>query len=89
MKDRIDNLIDELKKELQNYNGGYPMYNHKGMLIIEVEWGDWKHDHWMIDDLVQEKADDLDMVLLAATSEVTEENGSDCYSATHKYIFAR
>ena len=88
MKDRIDNLIDELNKELQTYNS-YPMYNHNGALIIEVEWGDWKHDHWMIDDLVQEKADDLGMVLLAATSVVTEEDGSDCYSATHKYIFAR
>lgn len=46
---------------------------------IEIEWGDWKHDHKFTDDIMEV----LGYVLLQ--EKVTEEDGSDCYSAIHYY----
>ena len=48
-------------------------------VIVSIEWGDWKHDHaycrYLMGLIGYEETDE----------EVTEENGSDCYSATHTF----
>ena len=53
--------------------------NENGCISIEIEWGDWKHDHRWCNDLMSyigyECRDEV----------VTEEDGSDCYSATHYF----
>ncbi len=44
---------------------------------VEISWGDWKHDHGYLDvlmDYIGYNCDD---------EQVTEENGSDCYSSIH------
>ena len=46
----------------------------------EIEWGDWKHDHKFCDDLMRVLGYDL------LQEELTEEDGSDCYSAIHYYV---
>lgn len=53
--------------------GGVPL------LIITVEWGDWKHSHGHLDYLMKEKGYEVLGV------DVTESDGSDCYSAEHIY----
>lgn len=48
---------------------------------VEIEWGDWKKDHgycrWLMGELGFRELD----------SEITEEDGTDCYSAIHTYIY--
>ena len=87
MKTTINKLIDELNKAFAEYNSAYPMYEDNGKLVVDVEWGDWKHDHWLVDEVVEEKAEDLGLILFMANTILTAENGSDCFSATHIYRF--
>jgi hypothetical protein len=48
-------------------------------IVLQIDWGDWKHDHGWADTLMGYIGWDCGDVI------VTEENGSDCYSATHYY----
>lgn len=56
--------------------------------VIEIErnWGDWKHDHLRIKYLVSEYLMSHGYTF-SYFEEVTEEDGSDCYSAIHVYHF--
>ena len=51
----------------------------EGTVTVEINWGDWKHEHLWCRDLMgyigYEKIDER----------VTEENGDDAYSAIHTY----
>jgi len=53
------------------------------VVAVEITWGDWKHQHAYLDYLVKELMPELKKV----ESVVTEEDGSDCYSAIHKFYF--
>lgn len=48
-------------------------------VAINIEWGDWKHEHGWCDELMKKMGFTLN------NEEVTEEDGSDCYSAIHYY----
>ena len=51
------------------------------VVALEINHGDWKHEHWRADYLVS-------TIGGAKISEkVTEEDGSDCYSSIHYYVF--
>ena len=50
------------------------------VIVVSIEWGDWRHSHMWGTDL---------MKYLGYTeigNRVTEEDGSDCYSAEHYFI---
>lgn len=47
---------------------------------IEVTWGDWKHDHLYVKNIIKEK-----FGLQYAGQEVIEEDGSDTYSSIHYF----
>lgn len=51
------------------------------VVAVEINWGDWKHDH-LHADLVVERLGGL-----LVSTQLTEEDCSDCYSAVHNYIF--
>ena len=56
----------------------YPECEGK-VIAVSIDWGDWKHEHGYCKNL---------MGYLGYTemgSRVTEENGSDCYSAIHYF----
>lgn len=53
--------------------------NSEGCPAVSISWGDWKHDHGFCDSLMRYIGYSCDDVV------VTEENGSDCYSADHYY----
>jgi len=58
------------------------VYTEMGGHIIAVHcnWGDWKHTHGWLRDL-------MNYINYTEVSEkVTEEDGSDCYSATHYFL---
>jgi hypothetical protein len=46
---------------------------------ISVEWGDWKHSHLYLDYLMKE------LGYVYSHEQITEEDGSDCYSSIHFY----
>lgn len=53
--------------------------NSDGEVEVSIDWGDWKHDHGWCETLMSYLGYQQDDVV------VTEENGSDCYSARHYY----
>ena len=69
----------ELYQHLQSKGLYYDIHETEDGFIISVEWGDWKHDHILCDELMKEKGWELDSEC------VSDEDGSDCYSSTHTY----
>lgn len=75
----MEKLIQKIFKE----NDVWYEYNilPNNRVEINVEFGDWKHDHLFIDHLMKENG-------FVKTDEVlTWEDGSDCYSSIHTYIY--
>lgn len=58
--------------------------NSLGLIKVEVtiHWGDWKHDHAALNHVINTEFNPTDYY-----QETIEEDGSDCYSAIHTYIF--
>lgn len=50
-------------------------------IFIEIEWGDWKHEHGYANYVMQKYG------FKKIREEITEENGDDCYSSVHYYKF--
>ena len=74
-------IIKYLTANDADFNEVYPTeLNGFPCLIVEVNWGDWKHSHGYLDYLMKQKD------FFKIRENVTEENGSDCYSANHIYL---
>ena len=71
--------LQELYQYLRTKNCYYEIYETEDGFVISVEWGDWKHDHRYLEYLMGE----LDYILV--DKKITNEDGSDCYSADHYY----
>lgn len=58
--------------------------NYDGLPVIHVaiSWGDWKHDHLWCVDLMKY------LGYYEIGNEVTEDDGSDCFSGIHHFIKA-
>ena len=68
-----------------NDNGVWAdVWHHYGTsaLVVSIEWGDWRHSHLWAKTLMEY----LGYVKVGEV--VTEEDGSDCYSAEHYFIKA-
>lgn len=52
------------------------------VVVIYISWGDWSHSHGYTRTLMNY------LGYKQVSEEVTEDDGSDCYSAIHKYILA-
>lgn len=50
-----------------------------GNVVVEVFWGDWKHDHWALEYVMAKN----NFALIERI--ITEEDGTDAYSA--EYVF--
>lgn len=50
-----------------------------GEVSVLIEWGDWKHEHGYLRYLMQQNG------FTETDENVTEEDGSDCYSAIHTF----
>ena len=82
----MERYEQELLQYLRDNNFNHEAYISNGTLYIDIQWGDWKHDHGWCDYLIEEffnKKPEVYKVISAVN--VTEEDGSDCYSATHIY----
>ena len=85
--EKIYEIIDRLNAELNKYHLE-TAYKSLDEICIDIHWGDWKHDHlrtkWIVADVFTELglADKYTI-----TEDVTEEDGSDTYSAIHTIRF--
>lgn len=71
----------EIETYLRDHEADFSEVNEspEGTVIVSVEWGDWKHSHAYLDWLMKR----LDYTKIHEA--VTEEDGSDCYSADHYF----
>ena len=84
----IEDYRNELQEYIDNKTGRKQYFfvdsTFDGKLCIEINWGDWKHEHAYADYLVREFFKDKGMGVEIYT-DVTEDDGSDAYSAIHYY----
>lgn len=77
--------IDDTIHSFLNENGVWAdVYSQMegNIIIVNIDWGDWRHQHLWARDLMSY----LGYVKVGEV--VTEEDGSDCYSAEHTYVKA-
>lgn len=76
LTDRIEQVLYKLRtcsiEDISVYSGA---------IHVSLSWGDWKHEHSFLDHIMKETFG-LDLF----EEDVTESNGSDCYSAVHHYL---
>jgi len=82
----IWDLSEKVQKMIENRGGRAEVYPYNPIydipaVTVSISWGDWKHDHGFVKWLCKEHGG------LLISSTVTEEDGSDCYSAEHLFVF--
>lgn len=50
-----------------------------GNINVNVEWGDWKHDHWFLEYVMRQNG------YIQIDRIITEEDETDAYSAKHVF----
>ena len=76
-------LAEDLDAHLRANELFADVYAAHDYIAAEIHWGDWKHDHFWCKQLTAEffRGNGMDVDI---QTEVTEEDGSDCYSAVHR-----
>ena len=75
--------IDYMIHDFLNDNGVWgEVYKHFDLpvMVVDISWGDWKHEHGWCKCLMEY------LGYREIGCKVTEENGSDTYSAEHYFI---
>ena len=73
----IENILSD------NHIMGELVEDLNNVVAVEIIWGDWKHEHARFKYLVFERFKNIKNY----SQVTTEENGSDCYSAIHRFVF--
>ena len=88
-KELATKIIEALENGFRKYNKCFDVYDNYCGICIDITWGDWKHEHWCADEITREVLAELGLNgKYTITTQVTEEDGSDCYSAIHVIRFA-
>lgn len=78
-----EDVIDRINKYFAENNFHETADTYTGEeVVIEIHWGDWKHEHLRATFLMGK------LGFVQYDEYVTEEDGSDCYSANHFYRLA-
>lgn len=92
-EEELSNIVDKINKSLRDndVNGSIEDYyvtdGNSYTVECEINWGDWKHDHLFGDRIIRDSVGNLGFIVRDIDEEVTEEDGSDCYSSTHYITF--
>ena len=76
-KSSLEEKVRELFKENKL---PYEWSVFDGEVYVSVNWGDWKHDHRYLEYVMEQNN------FKCVSSLVTEEDGSDCYSADYTFV---
>ncbi len=86
MKLDIYEMIAKIQKLLdENHIWGAMVYRYSDtmpVIVVEIDDGDWKHDHWRADWLIEEN-----FGLHLFSEQTIGESDSDTYSSVHNYIY--
>lgn len=82
----LNKLASSLRDYFKKNNEYYMVYTDKDedAVCVDVERGDWKHDHLRVDYLVGKYFDSIDVDYMKS-EKTTDEDGSDTYSSIHIY----
>ena len=83
--DELVELSEKLEAHLRENRLFASVFAMHEYIVIEIHWGDWKHEHLRCKWLTEEFFGKLGKTVSIQT-DVTEEDGSDCYSANH-FVF--
>ena len=76
----MDNIEQDIKRIFKENKLCYDYFiRTDGTIQVNVEYGDWKHDHFYLDYIMEHNGYRLKSMI------VTEEDGSDCYSSVHLF----
>ena len=75
LQKKVDNVLKENKCWYDTW------VNSDGTIEVNVEWGDWKHDHLFLEHIMSENN------FKHIDEDVTEEDGSDTYSSIHTFRY--
>jgi hypothetical protein len=83
-KETTEKIITAIEAKFREYHLFHEVFDNYCGLCIDITWGDWKHDHLCTKWIAEEVLDGMGYKgKYTITEQVTEEDGSDCYSATH------
>ena len=84
----LSELAEELYKHLSANKLYAEVYAGHDYIAAEINWGDWKHEHlWC--KIMAEKFFQGKGLYVNIQTDVTEEDGSDCYSAIHRFYLRK
>lgn len=75
----IKEKLKQVNQIFNENNCGFEAYPINDMVEIDIEWGDWKHDHTFADYVMSQHG------FVYVDEHITEEDGSDTYSSIHYY----
>ena len=82
----LNNIASGLRDYFKKNKDYYEVYvdTRNNSICVDITWGDWKHDHLYADSQVSKYFDSLGVDYMS-DEKVTDEDGSDTYSAIHYY----
>ena len=82
----LNNIANGLRNHFKKNKDYYDVYVDPRInaACVDITWGDWKHDHLYVDSQVAQYFDSVGISYMS-DEKVTDEDGSDTYSATHIY----
>lgn len=82
----LDKIRDGLADFFKKNKDYYDVYVDKKeqAVCVEIDWGDWKHDHAYVNLQVNKYLDSIGVEYMSS-EKVTDEDGSDTYSSIHIY----
>ena len=89
---KLNAIADKFQEDLEKYNINaeitdvYINDNGEGEICWEISWGDWKHDHIASEKVLEEILTEKKAKYNIFESYPSEQDGSDCYSASHNAI---
>ena len=85
-QEELNALANEFYNYLANQKDFYEVWpSEDDTICVDISWGDWKHDHLRLDLVANNFFKEKGYDILNMDTEVTDEDGSDTYSATHSY----
>lgn len=82
-EEEANKFVKELTQKFFDEGEYFDIWSSAGVIEAQIEWGDWKHQHLFFKKTVQKFFNDLN-IDIDIDSQVTEEDGSDTYSASYK-----
>lgn len=80
-------IVEKLNAYLKENNFSHSVWQggKENEIQTEIIWGDWKHDHLRVKYLVNQFMRTIGHTVAIPHEVVTEQDGSDCYSAIHTW----